>query len=142
MMQHTKRYIIHFIFLIVALQILNMSVSGRVGDDVNAARIDDSVNIADHALEFVVENVLGFPNAFPEKKEIKARHSASCCQKVQAVSLFSVHPSIISHPVLITLTYSTLPVINYNGYLLEIAHPPPKLAYTASPFHYERSFIC
>lgn len=130
MVKRFKTYTIQFVLIVVALQILNMSVSGRVTDD-NAPLIvvDDSVNIADHALEFVVENMLGFTNAFPEKKELKERHSPTCCQKLQLISLYSFHPLIkIAPQESGPVSYFPWIVNAYSSYLREIAHPPPKLS--------------
>ena len=130
MKKRFKKYTTHFIFMVVALQILNMSVSGRIIDyNYPLGTVDDSVNIADHAIEFVVENMLGFTNAFPEKKELKERHCPTCCQKIQAITLFSFQPSIqISHTIPGCSHYLQWTVNPFNHYLLEIAHPPPKLA--------------
>lgn len=130
MRKRFKKYTAQFILIVVALQILNMSVSGRITDDNDQLTVvDDSVNIADHALEFVVETMLGFTNAFPEKKELKERRSPTCCQKLQLISLFSFHPLIkISLPESGSISYFPWIVNAYSSYLLEIAHPPPKLS--------------
>ena len=66
-----RLHITRFIILILALQILNMSISCRVTNDSFFYQINDSVNIADHALEYIIEDVMGFKNAFPEIKENK-----------------------------------------------------------------------
>lgn len=84
--------------------------------------------MADHAVEFIIENLLAYTNAFPEKEEINVRHWTSCCQKIQAFPLFLYHPGISLLPPLTALPEHAYRVVNSNSqFLLEIAHPPPRL---------------
>lgn len=124
-----KKYTTNFVLLVLALQILNMSNSCRIADDSFFSQIDDSINIADHAVEFIVEDLMGYTNAFPEVKENKQQHPVSYSQKMQGLTLFSFKPKIeVSHClVLIAVNYSPLVVYPYCGYLWEITPPPPKL---------------
>ena len=127
-MKGFKKYITRFIILILALQILNMSISCRITNDSFFSQIDDSVNIADHALEFIVENVMGYPNAFPERKENRQQHHVSNTQKIQEFKLFSYQScNITRHSTIIsTDNYSLLIIHPYNEYAWEINPPPPK----------------
>ena len=127
-MKGFKKYITRFIILILALQILNMSISCRITNDSFFSQIDDSVNIADHALEFIVENVMGYPNAFPERKENRQQHHVSNTQKIQEFKLFSYQSNNITrHSTIIsTDNYSLLIIHPYNEYAWEINPPPPK----------------
>ncbi len=124
-----RKYTTNFILVILALQILNMSITCRITDDSFFSQIDDSVNIADHAVEFIVEDLLGFTNAFPEVKENKQQHPVSF-QKVQEFKLFSFEPSLeISRCLVLMLeNYSSFVVNPYSEYLWEINPPPPKVA--------------
>ena len=124
-----KKYITNFILLVLALQTLNMSISCRIADDSFFSQINDSINIADHAVEFIIEDLMGYSNAFPEVKENKQQQPVSYSQKVQEFTLFSFKPKIESPhcPVLIATNYSPLIVYPYSGYLWEINPPPPKL---------------
>lgn len=123
-----KKIITKFVLLILALQILNMSISCRIADDSFFSQLDASVNIADHAIEFIVEDVLGYTNAFPEVKENKQQHSISCTQKVQefTVFLFKSTALLPDYKLSVFHNYRTLIVYPYNEYLRNIT-PPPKL---------------
>ena len=127
-MEGLKKNITGFIILILALQILNMSISCRITNDSFFSQIDDSVNIADHALEFIIEDVMGYSNAFPEKKEDKQQHHVSNTQKIQELKLFSFQPGIATlHSTIISNdNYSLLIIHPYNEYAWEINPPPPK----------------
>ncbi len=129
-MKIIKVHINRFIVLILALQILNMSISCRITDESFFSEIDNSVNIADHALEYIIEDVMGFKNAFPEIKENKQQHHVSNTQKVQELKLFSFQPKIVSSYAskIATDKYSLLIIYPYNEYAWEINPPPPKLS--------------
>lgn len=129
-MKSIKIYFTKFIVLIVALQILNMSISCRIANDSFFSKIDNSVNIADHALEYIIEDVMGFKNAFPEVKENKQQHHVSNTQKVQEFKLFSFQPKIdICYSTKISNDKYFLLIIHpYNEYAWEINPPPPKLS--------------
>lgn len=122
-----KNISIKFILVILALQILNMSISCRIADDSFFSQLDASVNIADHAVEFIVEVVLGHTNAFPELKENKQQHSLSCSQKVQEFAIYVFGSKTLSnnYPILTAENYHTLIVYPYNKFLQKIT-PPPK----------------
>jgi len=106
-----------------------MSISCRIADDSFFSQINNSINITDHALEFIVEDVLGFTNAFPEIKENKEQHSTSYPQKTQEFKLFSFKQKLDSpeYQFLKTPIYPQLVVYPYNEYL-RIITPPPKIA--------------
>ncbi len=125
-----KKYTTNFILLILALQILNMSITCRIADDSFFSQIGDSINIADHAVEFIAEDILGFSNAFPEVKENKQQHHVSYSQKVQEFKLFSFQTKlpIFNWSVQIAGNYSPCIVYPYSDYLWEINPPPPKMA--------------
>ena len=127
-MKGFKKNTTRFIILILALQILNMSISCRISNDSFFTQIDDSVNIADHALEFIIEDVMGYQNAFPEIKENKQQHHVSNTQKIQELKLFSFQPGIATphSTIILNDNYSLLIIHPYNEYAWEINPPPPK----------------
>ena len=130
MLNSCKKYAFRFVLLVVALQILNMSVTCRITDDSFFSQIDNSVNIADHAVEFIAENILGFTNAFPEVKEGRQQHHVSNTQKTPDFKLFSYKPKP-EVPVCTTQacnSYSLLIIQPYCEYLWEVTPPPPKVA--------------
>lgn len=130
-MKGFKENITRFIVLTLALQILNMSISCRISNDSFFSQIDNSVNISDHALEFVIEDVLGFSNAFPETKENKQQHHVSTTQKSQEFKLFSFHIKTgLNHStILSTDNYPIFIIHPYNEYAWELNPPPPKHIY-------------
>jgi hypothetical protein len=123
-----RKYITRFILLVLSFQTLNMSVSGRAADENSSTPIDDSVNIADHAVEFIVENILGFTNAFPEFREIKNAHTFSYYQKMQTIPLFSFSNDNKTHDksLLIAPNYALLQVNTWSEYIQKINTPPPE----------------
>ena len=125
-----KKYITNAIFTILALQILNMSITCRIADESFFAQIDNSINIADHAVEFIAEDILGFSNAFPEVKENKQQHHVTYSQKVQEFKLFSFQPksTIFNWSIQLAGNYSPWLLSPYSEYLWEINPPPPKMA--------------
>lgn len=127
-MKGFKGYINRLIILILALQILNMSISCRIANDSFFSQIDDSINISDHAIEFIIEDVLGFSNAFPETKENKQQHPVSNTQKSQDFKLFSFQIKTAANytTLLPADNYSLLIIHPYNEYAWEINPPPPK----------------
>ena len=129
-MERLKKYTTRFIVLILALQILNMSISCRITNESFFSQIDNSVNIADHALEYIIEDIMGFKNAFPEIKENKQQHHISNTQKVQELKLFSFQQKIenSSYTKISIDKYSLLVIHPYNEYAWEINPPPPKAA--------------
>ena len=122
-----KKYFIRFTVLVVALQVLNMSVSGRAGYDGIIWEVSDSVNIADHAVEYFVENVLGFTQAYPEKNENRQQHNVSSGQKIQSLALFSLHPKSVLPDVPLSKVscYQLVMPDTYNQYCQSIISPPP-----------------
>ena len=129
-MKSFKLNITRFTVLILALQILNMSISCRITNDSFFSQLDNSVNIADHALEFILEDLMGFKNAFPEIKENKQQHHVTNTQKVQEFKLFSFQPKMENcfSTKISTDKYSLLIIHPYNEYAWEINPPPPKVA--------------
>ena len=122
-----KQITIKFILIILALQILNMSISCRIADDSFYSQLDASVNIADHAVEFIVEEMLGYKNAFPELKENQQQHSLTCSHKVQEFSFYAFSPKLITNnfAALPAKNYTSLIVQAYNKFFQKIT-PPPK----------------
>ena len=107
-----------------------MSISCRIADDSFFSSLDTSINIPDHAVEFIVENLLGFTNAFPEIKDNKQQPPITYAQKISNFKLYSFtqkgDPPYFTSRIL--PKYSSLKVYPYFEYLLEINPPPPKLA--------------
>ena len=123
-----RKYTTNFIFTILALQILNMSITCRIADDSVFSQIDESMNIADHAVEFIVEDILGFSNAFPELKENNHQHHISYSQKVQEfkIFLFQSKSAIFNWSIKIAGNYTPWLEYPYSEYMREINPPPPK----------------
>ncbi len=121
-----KKYFINFPLLILALQILNMGISCRIADESFFSQLHPSVNIADHAVEFIVEYVLGYTNAFPEATKNQQQHNMYCTQKVQEFTFFSFSskPFIQTYQLLAERKYCTFIVSPYNQYITIITLPP------------------
>ena len=126
MKKKVKKYFINFTLLILALQILNMSISCRIADESFFSELHSSVNITDHAVEFIVEDVLGYTNAFPEATENQQQHNVYCTQKVQVFTFFSfsLKPIVQNYQLLAARKYCTFIVSPYNQYVSIITLPP------------------
>lgn len=131
-----KKYITNFILTILAMQILNMSITCRITDESFFSQIDNSINIADHAVEFIAEDILGFSNAFPEVKENKQQHHVSYSQKVQEFELFTfqLKSTTFYHSIQTAGNYSPCVVYPYSQYLWEINTPPPRIGKPSKVF--------
>ena len=118
-----------FVLVVLALQIMNSSISCRIADDSFFSELDNSVNITDHALEFIVEDVLGFTNAFPEVKENKQQHAVPSLQTIQGFnwSSFKLQSAIRTYKLVTPIGYCGLVIHPYNKFFQKIT-PPPKTA--------------
>ncbi len=64
-----KQHITRFITLLVALQLLNLSIYAQDFKPNNAAAGSEEVNITETVAEYVVEVMLGHKNAIPEQSQ-------------------------------------------------------------------------
>ncbi len=65
LLTHTNR----FILLVVALQLLNLSIYAQDFKPIYSQTGSDETNITETIVEYVVEVVLGHTNAIPEQKD-------------------------------------------------------------------------
>lgn len=68
-MNTAKKYIIKFITLVVALQLLNLSIYAQDFKPLFINQETSEVNISETITEFVSEQLLGFVNSFPEQTQ-------------------------------------------------------------------------
>lgn len=120
-----KKHITRCIILIVALQLLNLSIYAQEFKTISGETANDEINITESVAEYIVEIVLGYKNAIPEQSN---HHKDLHFHKriaFKAVSLFLPY----SLPVLQQKSaVSAIPLlVSYtSSYLQEINPPPPK----------------
>lgn len=68
-MQLFRKHIARVIVLIVALQLLNLSIYAQDFKPLYADQNNSEVNISETIVEFVVESVLGYKDAIPEQSQ-------------------------------------------------------------------------
>ena len=128
-----KKYTTHFIVLLLALQILNVSVQSRPANDTNDSYMlshTHLVNPIDHALEYIVERILHKKNAFPEDGKAH-RQEPIHLVKTTAFNLYfsCYHTPLLattSHPLMLTHKDAYAEGYNYL-FASEINPPPPKV---------------
>jgi hypothetical protein len=64
-----KKHIIRFVTLVVALQLLNLSIYAQDFKPIYNEAGSDETNITETVVEYVVEIVLGHTNAIPEQSQ-------------------------------------------------------------------------
>lgn len=120
-MRLSKLHIIRLITLVVALQLLNLSIYAQDFRPLPTSTVSET-NITETIVEYVVEVVLGHKNAIPEQSQRRTFHKKVA---FKAISLFNR----IGVPDL-TIKYrirNTPLLNNYDFlYLQEINPPPPK----------------
>ena len=118
---HTTR----FITLLVAIQLLNLSVYAQDFMPVNGETGSVETNITETLAEYVVEVVLGHKNAIPEQSR---HHKDLHFHKhifFKAISISSAYS--LSEPLQHNLVTTVTLQESYNYlYLQEINPPPPK----------------
>lgn len=121
-----KIYIIRFITLIVALQLLNLSIYAQ---DFKPMASDDGtcgVNISETVVEYVVEVVLGHKDAIPEQTQHDKdlhfhKHVSFKAINLGAFRLPEITPLASLRAIPLEMTYDYM----FNQ---EINPPPPKAA--------------
>lgn len=68
-MRHFNQHIIRFITLLLALQLLNLSIYAQDFKPFAATAGSEEVNITETVAEYVVEVLLGHKNAIPEQSQ-------------------------------------------------------------------------
>ena len=130
----TKKYIINIITLIVALQLLNLSIYAQDFKPLLINQETTETNISETITEFISEVILGYTNSFPEQSQ---HHKDLHFHK--HISFKAIAP--LAPSVIFEITY---PVSNRRTSLQEhfsslfnqeINPPPPKnLKLKANPF--------
>lgn len=120
-MRLTKKYLVSFITLVVALQLLNLSIYAQDFKPLYASNQTGETNITETIVEYVVEVVLDHKNAIPEQSQ----HHAHKKVVFKAIGLFPEYTVAVvqdyspASNTKITDSYTYL-------YLQEINPPPPK----------------
>jgi hypothetical protein len=68
-MHIAKKHIVRFITLVVAMQLLNLSIYAQDFKPIFNEAGSDETNITETFVEYIVENVLGHKNAIPEQSQ-------------------------------------------------------------------------
>lgn len=121
-MKKFKQHIIRFVTLLVALQLLNLSIYAQNFKPIFVDTSSEQVNITETFTEFIVEVVLGHKNAIPEQKQHHNFHKHISFKAISLSTPYRLpelrqHSSICAVP--IKESYCSL-------YLSEINPPPPK----------------
>ena len=128
-----KKYITRFTVLLLALQILNLSVQSRPSSDTNDSYMlshTQLVNPIDHALEYIVERIMHHKNAFPEDGKAHSQDPIHL-EKTTAFNLY-LSPyytpvmATTSHPIMLTHKDAYAEGYDYL-FASEINPPPPKV---------------
>lgn len=120
-MRLTKKYLISFITLVVALQLLNLSIYAQDFKPLYPSNQSGETNITETIVEYVVEVVLDHKNAIPEQSQ----HHSHKKVVFKAIGLFpeytvtALQEYVPASDTRLTDSYTYL-------YLQEINPPPPK----------------
>lgn len=128
-----KNHITRFTVLLLALQILNLSVQSRPASDTNDSYMlshTHLVNPIDHALEYIVERLMHKKDAFPEDGKAHSQDPIHLV-KTTAFNLYLsyYHTPLVattSHPLLLTHKDAYAEGYDYL-FASEINPPPPKV---------------
>ncbi|MEO7532076.1 MAG: hypothetical protein ABIS69_11710 [Sediminibacterium sp.] len=122
-MTTAKKHIAHFITLLVALQLLNLSIYAQDFKPITGS--EEDINITESVTEYVVEIVLGHKNAIPEQSQ---HHKDLHFHKHIAFKAVSVFPSYHLPGMQQQNAASAFPLQESYSYLYyqEINPPPPK----------------
>lgn len=120
-----KKYTTRFVVLVLALQLLNLSIYAQDFKTITGDSANDEINISETVAEYIVEVVWGYKNAIPEQPNrqkdfhfhkhisFKAINIISACNLPVAQQKSAIN----SIPLLVVLS---------SSYLQEINPPPPK----------------
>lgn len=120
-----KKYTIRFITLVVALQLLNLSIYAQDFKPIYDEAGSDETNITETITEFIVENILGHTNAIPEQTQHHKDlhfHKHAAFKAIKATPGFpmpEMQRNMLAKAAPLQDTYKYL-------YLQEINPPPPK----------------
>ena len=115
----------HSLILVLAIQILNLSVNSIDFKPQQTADISEFNDINSIA-EYVCEIVLGHANAFPEpsqKEQKQSQLQKYAAYKILTASLYLVDPPSIKAPIQFNACYDRS---YYYQFFQEINPPPPK----------------
>ncbi len=121
-MPRAKTYIARCITLLVAMQLLNLSIYAQDFRPIFNECGSDETNITETVVEYVVEVVLGHTNAIPEQTQHHCFHKHLSLKAISVFGRYSV-PKPQQHR--LALTVPLQEPYDYL-YLQEINPPPPK----------------
>lgn len=127
-MGKVRTYITKFMLLILALQVLNLSVYGRDCVDVSKNNAIGEYNQMDSLAEYVTEILLDYKNVFPENGGHNRRSSMPHQLKHVTIKMVSIKKRLFEQPCPIATTAATTTFTEDYKYLFssEITPPPPK----------------
>jgi len=123
--QTVRSYITRFITLLVALQLLNLSIYAQDFKPIYDEAGSDETNITETIVEYVVEVILGHTNAIPEQSQ---HHKDLHFHKHVSFKAISVSADYHLDHLQLNSSASTIPLLESYRYLYlqEINPPPPK----------------
>ena len=125
--QRINKHIARALTLLVALQLLNLSIYAQDFKPIYNEAGSDEINITETVLEYVVEVVLGHTNAIPEQKQ--SHKDLHFHKHVSFKAISFTRPDILSAS---QLNMAKLPVFLHESfedrYFQEINPQPPKKA--------------
>jgi hypothetical protein len=117
----SKLHIVRFITLVVALQLLNLSIYAQDFRPLQTSTASET-NITETIVEYVVEVVLGHKNAIPEQSQHHTFHKKVAFKAINLFHQLTFTDLTVKHR-----TRNTPLLNNYDFlYLQEINPPPPK----------------
>lgn len=132
-MDSFKIHIRRFAVLVLALQILNLSVQSRPATDTNDSFMLShtyQINPVDHLLEFIMERIMHKKNAFPEDNKHQHRDPMQFAKtspyNLYHASYYSIQIETPVHHILPTHRDAYAEGYNYL-FVSEINPPPPKV---------------
>ncbi len=125
-LQAFKLHISRFIILIVAIQLINLTIQAHPANEVMLTNSYQDENRIDNAVEYVLEILLEKKDAIPEDKHQKQDHFFHC----KAIDFKLVVPQYNAIAPTLTVVEMRKPFSNYKVYSYqfstEINPPPPK----------------
>ena len=124
-MRKIKYYISRFFVIVIAIQVLNMSIDSPSAQMATSRGETDSFNYIDTFVEYVAEIVLKYDNAIPESKDREHKELQSykyteyIVQKYEPILNFTWTENLVSRP------RHTSDMYAYQ-FIKEINPPPPK----------------
>ena len=123
-MRYFKNHISRFLVLLIALQILNMSIDAPVMNNADS-KITDTFNYIDTYVEYIAEVILKHENAIPESKD--RQHKELQMQKQLQLMFHETQPLVCSFVIQKEKKKYLDPSDKYAyQFVKEINPPPPK----------------